>query len=73
MHRLSHILFFLLLATIALTGNAMAYVDPGSGSLIVQMLFAGVVGALFYFRKAFQSLTSLLRRKNKDDRKNNSN
>jgi hypothetical protein len=29
----------------------MAYTDPGSGSLILQMVFAGFVGALFYVRR----------------------
>lgn len=31
--------------TVATTANA--YVDPGSGSFLVQMLIAGVVGAAF--------------------------
>jgi hypothetical protein len=26
------------------------YVDPGSGSYLVQMIIAGILGALFYFR-----------------------
>lgn len=29
----------------------LAYVDPGSGQLIWQMLVAGFVGALFYFKR----------------------
>ncbi|MBK5276444.1 MAG: hypothetical protein JJE30_15545 [Desulfuromonadales bacterium] len=72
MNRSFSIFSAVLLITIASAGNAMAYVDPGSGSLILQMLIAGVVGALFYFRKAFHSLCSLFRRKDKDDPQNNS-
>lgn len=32
-------------------GQARAYTDPGSGALIWQMLVAGFVGAMFYFRR----------------------
>jgi hypothetical protein len=32
-------------------GQAHAYADPGSGALVWQMLVAGFVGALYYFRK----------------------
>jgi hypothetical protein len=30
--------------------QAFAYVDPGSGALLLQMLIGGGVGALFYLR-----------------------
>jgi hypothetical protein len=30
--------------------DAHAYIDPGSGTLLLQMLAASIVGALFYFR-----------------------
>lgn len=28
----------------------LLYVDPGSGSYLLQMIIAGVLGAVFYFR-----------------------
>ncbi len=31
----------------------LAYIDPGSGSLIFQMLIAGLMGTSFFFRKNF--------------------
>ena len=31
--------------------QAQAYTDPGTGAMIWQMLAAGAVGVLFYFRK----------------------
>ena len=34
--------------------NAHAYIDPGSGALLWQMLVAGFMGALFYFRRFFK-------------------
>ena len=46
------------------------YVDPGSGSYLVQMIIAGVLGALFYFKTAWWKIKSFFTRKNKDDRQN---
>ncbi len=31
--------------------EAQAYIDPGTGSMLVQMALAGIAGALFYFRQ----------------------
>ena len=42
----------------------LAYIDPGTGSFMLQMLIAGVVGAIAYFRNAFFSL--FRRNKNKE-------
>jgi hypothetical protein len=33
-------------------GIVIAYVDPGSGMLMLQMLGGGVLGAWFYFRRS---------------------
>jgi len=44
----------LVLALIFLIGTerqARAYTDPGTGAMIWQMLVAGFVGAVFYFRR----------------------
>jgi len=38
----------------------LAYVDPGSGQLIWQMLLAGCVGALFYVKRVRDFLTRQL-------------
>ena len=37
--------------SIATMAPASAYVDPGTGSMLVQMAIAGVAGAMFYFRQ----------------------
>jgi hypothetical protein len=37
----------LMLVTMA---PAHGYIDPGTGSMVLQLLGAGVAGALFYFR-----------------------
>jgi hypothetical protein len=46
-----HLLLPVCLLLILTESKAQAYADPGSGSLILQMLFAAVVGALFYVRR----------------------
>jgi hypothetical protein len=38
----------------------LAYIDPGSGALMLQFLVAGAVGALVFFRQVFTSITSRL-------------
>ena len=32
--------------------SSFAYIDPASGSLILQMILAGIVGGLAFFRRA---------------------
>ncbi len=34
-------------------GEALAYLDLGSGSYLIQFLFAGLFGALFYIKLAW--------------------
>lgn len=46
----------LLLATPHL---ALAYVDPGTGAMLWQILAAGVLGAAFYFRKVLTRIRSI--------------
>jgi hypothetical protein len=38
-------------------GIVMAYVDPGSGMLMLQMLGGAVLGAWFYFRRSVARFT----------------
>jgi hypothetical protein len=33
-----------------LINHVLLYIDPGSGSYLVQVIIAGVLGALFYFK-----------------------
>jgi O-antigen/teichoic acid export membrane protein len=47
-------------------GTAHAYIDPGTGSLIWQLLFSAAVGALFYFHKAILRLKTLRERRKAD-------
>jgi hypothetical protein len=42
------------------TRTAHAYLDPGSGSLLLQILVAGAVGALLTFRVWWKRLAGLI-------------
>jgi hypothetical protein len=44
-------------------GIFFAYIDPGSGSILLQFLFASAVGALIYFRKFVGAIVRSLREK----------
>jgi hypothetical protein len=45
---------------LALAGAAHAYIDPGAGSLIWQMLIAGALTAAFFLRRYWVKLRSVV-------------
>jgi ATP-dependent Zn protease len=51
----------------------LLYVDPGSGSYLVQMIIAGVLGALFYFKSIWWKIKSFFGRNKRDDIPGNDN
>ena len=54
----------LLAATAVLSVSpALAYVDPGTGSMLLQMGIAAAAGALFYFRQLRMAAADWFRRK----------
>jgi hypothetical protein len=42
--------------------HALAYIDPGSGSLIIQAVIAGAAGAVFMLRNQIRRVAGTLRR-----------
>ena len=48
--------------SVACVSPAMAYIDPGTGSMLVQMTLAGIAGALFYFRQLRMAAADWFRR-----------
>jgi hypothetical protein len=46
---------------------AFAYIDPGTGSMLVQSLLAVVAGALVFGRTLWQRVKGLMRRRRKTD------
>ena len=57
------VLFAALAVTLASAGPAAAYIDPGTGSMLLQMIGAGIAGAIFYFRELRMKLLSLFTRR----------
>lgn len=51
----------------------LLYVDPGSGSYLVQVIIAAILGFLFYFKAAWWKIKSLFTRKKRDTHSNNDN
>jgi hypothetical protein len=45
----------------------LLYVDPGSGSYLVQMLIAAILGGLFYFKTLIWSVRNFFSRKKSDN------
>jgi hypothetical protein len=45
----------------------LAYIDPGSGSLIIQALIASVVAIPFFFRQQIARLVRVVRRGGSED------
>jgi len=44
-------------------GRLLLYIDPGSGSYLIQMIIAAVLGAAFFFRNLWWKFRSLFSKK----------
>lgn len=60
--RLHRRLFVALLLGLVCTGPAFAYVDPGTGLLLLQGTLALVGGIIFFFRHPVRALRALIDR-----------
>jgi len=47
--------------------DAHAYLDPGTGSMIIQMLIAGAIGALVVIKAYWSRIVGFFSRKKSDD------
>ena len=66
LHRMKHLLEKLacaLMVSIAAVAPAAAYIDPGTGSMLLQMMGAGIAAAIFYFREFRLKLMSFFTRR----------
>ena len=54
-------LFPILSLLLKLPAREAAYLDPGSGSFIIQLIIAGIVGAGFLLRGYWSKITSFFR------------
>lgn len=54
--RIPHFLFVLFLLSLASEHSLMAYTDPGSGAMFVQIILAVLLGGLYRIRSVFSRL-----------------
>ena len=45
----------------------LMYIDPGSGSYLIQAIIAAVLGALFYFKTIWWKVKSFFTKQKKDN------
>ena len=66
--------FFVLITALSWTTDAHAYFDPGTGSMLIQLLMASVLGFAFtlkiYWRKFKSIIKNYLRKKINDGYRN---
>jgi hypothetical protein len=51
------------LYTLVFIDQALAYLDPGSGSMILQLLFGGIAGGVIIMKLYWSSFLNLFRHK----------
>jgi TRAP-type uncharacterized transport system fused permease subunit len=51
----------------------LLYIDPGSGSYLIQVIIAAILGAVFYFKSLWFKFRSLFFRNKKEDKPKNEN
>ena len=49
----------------------MAYIDPGTGAIALQLLIAGLAGGMFYFRKAIAKIFQHFKKKPEEQKDSN--
>jgi hypothetical protein len=54
-------LAFLVLFGLILPSNAYAYLDPGTGSYILQLIIAALMGALFAVKQYWQKIKTFFK------------
>jgi hypothetical protein len=61
MKKLKHLILGIVIIIIA--SPAYAYIDPGSGSLLLQFIIAGLVGLFFKFRIFIVNILTRIKQK----------
>tara|TARA_B100000787_G_C16181141_1_gene291887 strand:- start:1530 stop:1724 length:195 start_codon:yes stop_codon:yes gene_type:complete len=60
--------YFIVILYFSLISNAQAYLEPGTGSVIISAFFAGIVAIKVYWYFIINKVKSFFNRKNKDDK-----
>jgi len=45
-----------------------AYIDPGTGSMLLQVLIAGIMGGLFFIKKKWKKIRSFFKKENSHEK-----
>lgn len=53
---LSKTIWFVIFFLVCTPNNALAYLDPGAGSFVLQILLASFFGALFFLKSFIQRI-----------------
>ena len=69
--RLLDIVLLTLLLYLAFPRQAHAYLDPGTGSYVFQLLVAGLIGSSFFLKSAIKKIKEKLTRHHKEEREDN--
>ncbi len=72
--KITKILIYIVLLVLLFPQPAQAYLDPGTGSYLFQMLMAGVLGTLFFIksiiRKVKEFFSKLFSERSVDEKEN---
>jgi len=52
----------LIIAAVILLPSAYAYLDPGSGSMLIQIIFGSILGALFTLKMYWKKIVKYIKR-----------
>lgn len=50
-----------------MSGQTLLYIDPGTGSLLLQVIAGGLIASLMFFKRIWINLTSFFRKKRADE------
>jgi hypothetical protein len=65
-------LIYLFILIILFPEKTYAYLDPGSGSYIFQILIAGVIGSLFFAKSILRKIINIVRKPGNENPEENS-
>lgn len=60
MSRFLDILFIFVVISVVAVKNVHAYIDPGSGSYILQIIAAGVLSSIFIIKKFWRNISQFI-------------
>ena len=60
------VVLFVAVATFVFPGTSAAYLDPGTGSFIFQIIIAGVVGGLYTIKTYWRNIKGIFKKDSKE-------